>query len=169
MAVRALLAFCSVLAGCRGAGDSWVVRPDSFGSLPLPATLAQASAVLGEPLAIPADTMNGGCGYVNSRSTPPGTALMISFDTIVRVDVDTAGILTAESIGVGDSEARALQVYAGRARVEPHPYDGPEGHYLVVPSTDDTLHLLIFETDGKKIVRFRAGRRPQVELIEGCS
>jgi len=31
------------------------------------------------------------------------------------------------------------------------------------------LHLLIFETDGQKVVTYRAGIRPAVEYIEGCA
>jgi hypothetical protein len=86
-----------------------------------------------------------------------------------RVDVDTTGVLTAEGAGVGDSESRVLELYRGRVRVEPHKYSGPEGHYLVVTRSTDTLFLIIFETDGKRVERYRAGRRPAVEFVEGCA
>lgn len=28
---------------------------------------------------------------------------------------------------------------------------------------------IIFKTDGKRVVKYRAGLRPQVEYVEGCS
>lgn len=53
--------------------------------------------------------------------------------------------------------------------VQPHKYT--DGHYLVVRPADaaDTTHLLVFETDGRVVERFRAGQKPQVEYVEGCA
>ncbi len=59
--------------------------------------------------------------------------------------------------------------HRGQVRVEPHPYTGPEGHYLIVTSPNDSMYRLIFETDGKHVVSYRAGLRPVVDWIEGCS
>ena len=83
--------------------------------------------------------------------------------------VRAGGVLTAEGAGVGDTETRVLALYRGRVRVEPHKYMGPEGHYLVVSVVDDSLAAIIFETDGKVVTMFRAGRRPAVEYVEGCA
>ena len=62
-----------------------------------------------------------------------------------------------------------LAVYRGRVQVQPHKYTGPEGHYLVVTHPRDTLFLIIFETDGRHVTRFRAGRKPAVQYVEGCA
>lgn len=45
------------------------------------------------------------------------------------------------------------------------------GHYLTVTpaAKADSAYRIIFETDGKKVVHYRAGIRPQVEYVEGCS
>jgi hypothetical protein len=94
---------------------------------------------------------------------------MIIDDTVARVEVDSAGILTAEGAGVGDTESSVILLYQGRVDVEPHKYTGPQGHYLVVTPPNDTLHKIIFETDGERIVRYRAGRLPAVRFVEGCS
>ncbi len=94
---------------------------------------------------------------------------MVVKDTVVRVDVDTAGVLTGEGAGVGDPEERVVTLYAGRVTVQPHKYTGPEGHYLVVSIPPDTLLRIIFETDGRIVTRYRAGRRPAVDHVEGCS
>ena len=54
-------------------------------------------------------------------------------------------------------------------RVEPHPYDGPVGQYLIVDALDAPGLRLIYETDGDRVTSFRAGRRDAVDLIEGCA
>lgn len=169
-----------MLLACRGqdVGDTpaptadqpaaLTVSPEGVGAVRIGATLAQLNAALGEQLR-PAYDVNPECDYVDPAALPPGIALMVDQDTIVRIDVDTTGIPTAEGAVVGDTEARVLELYAGRVTVQPHKYTGPEGHYLVVTWPADTLHLLIFETDGKKVLNYRAGIRPAVEYVEGCA
>jgi hypothetical protein len=150
------------------------VRPDSFGRLPLGVPIAQAAAALGESIPFSFSTFDG-CDETAAASLPAGTSVMVLKDSgqstayLERIDVDTTGVLTAEGAGVGDSESRVLELYRGRVRVEPHKYTGPEGHYLIVSHPTDTLFLIIFETDGKRVERYRAGRRPAVEFVEGCA
>ena len=152
----------------------WDVVPDSFGPVPLGVPLAQAAAALRD--SIPLDfSMSDECAQVRTPSMPTGTSLMIIRDSVgapagvERADIDTLGIRTREGVGVGDSEEHVLSVYAGRVRVQPHKYTGPEGHYLVVTSPRDSAFAIIFETDGKRVLRYRAGRRPAVEYVEGCA
>jgi hypothetical protein len=52
--------------------------------------------------------------------------------------------------------------------VEPHAYTGPEGHYVVVTTPGDTTRQIVFETDGRLVTMYRAGRLPAVAYIEGC-
>lgn len=175
------LASLVVLAGCNSSreesrsGDdapsaaaTLVVSPEGVGPVRIGSTLAALNAALGEQLR-PAYDVNPECDYVDPAALPPGIAVMVERDTIVRIDVDTAGVVTPEGAGVGDSEARVIALYRGRVQVQPHKYTGPVGHYLVVTWPTDTLHLLIFETDGQKVVSYRAGIRPAVEYIEGCA
>ena len=144
------------------------VSPEGVGPVQIGTTLAALNAALGEQLK-PAYDVNPECDYVDPAGLPPGIALMVVQDTIVRVDVDTTGIPTAEGAMVGDTEARILELYVGRVEVQPHKYTGPVGHYLVVRSSADTTRLLIFETDGQRVLNYRAGIRPAVEYIEGCA
>jgi hypothetical protein len=88
---------------------------------------------------------------------------------VERVGVDSAGVLTAEGVGIGDPEVRVVELYSGRVSVQPHKYTGPTGHYVVVTSPRDSMYRIIFETDGQKVLRYRAGRRPAVDFVEGCS
>jgi hypothetical protein len=69
---------------------------------------------------------------------------------------------------VGQSEADALRRLGGKAKVELHPYTGPEGHYLVLHA-DGARDGLIAETDGKTVQSWRIGHWDEVQWIEGCS
>ena len=92
---------------------------------------------------------------------------MIDGGRIARVDVDSAGIATAAGARIGDSEARIERLYAGRVRTTPHKYE-EGGRYLTVDAADDSSFAIVFETSKGRVTRYRAGRRPAVEYVEGC-
>ena len=147
----------------------WVVHPQGIGPVQAGMSVAEASRVLGEPVAPDYDLYDTRCAHVTPRALPSGVDLMMVDDTVVRVEVTDTTAYTAAGLGVGTPEAQLLARYAGRVRVRPHAYDGPEGHYVIVDATaTDTTHAIVFETDGRTVHRFRAGRRPEVEWIEGC-
>ena len=143
----------------------WVVRADGIGPLRMGVPLAAASRTLGETLRV----TQAGCDHVNPTTMPEGIRLMVIDDTIARVEIDSAGIHTAEGAQVGDSESRVLELYGARARIEPHKYTYPDGHYVVVTPPGDTLHRIIFETLKGRVTTYRAGRVPAVQLVEGWS
>jgi hypothetical protein len=100
---------------------------------------------------------------------PEGILLMVIDDTVARVEIDSAGIRMGEGAQVGDSESRILELYGARAKIEPHKYTYPDGHYVVVTPPSDTLHRIVFETFKARVTNYRAGRVPAVYLVEGCS
>jgi hypothetical protein len=147
------------------AAPQWIVRADGIGPLRVGVPLAIASRTLGEELRV----TETGCDHVDPTRMPGGILLMVIDDTVARVEIDSAGIRTAEGAQVGDSESRLLELYGARARIEPHHYMAPEGHYVVVTPPGDTLHRVIFETVKGRVTTYRAGRVPAVQLVEGCS
>ena len=150
------------------AAAKWVVTPRGIGPVLAGTSIAALSTALGERLR--AEYAPGAsCGYVRASSLPRGVFVMVDRDTVVRVDVRTGDVRTAEGTGIGDSEAEVLTRYEGRVRVAPGKYSGPGGHDLTVTAPPDTLHRMVFETVGKKVVRYRAGRRAAVDLVEGCA
>ncbi len=151
-------------AATDSAAPQWIVRADGIGPLRVGVPLAAASRTLGETLRV----TQAGCDYVNPASGPEGILLMVIDDTIARVDIDSAGIQTTEGAQVGDSESRVLELYGARARIEPHKYTYPDGHYVVVTPPGDTLHRIIFETLKGRVTTYRAGRVPAVQLVERC-
>jgi hypothetical protein len=143
----------------------WIVRADGIGPLQVGVPLATASRTLGEELRVDEPR----CDHVNPATIPDGVLLMVIEDTVARVEVDSAGIRTGEGAQVGDSESRVLELYGARAKIEPHKYTYPDGHYVVVTPPSDTLHRIIFETFKGRVTTYRAGRVPAVHLVEGCS
>jgi hypothetical protein len=152
-------------AAADSAPPQWIVRADGIGPLRVGVSLADASRTLGEVLRVG----QAGCDHVNPTATPAGIRLMVIDDTVARVEIDSAGIRTTEGAQVGDSESRVLELYGARARIEPHKYTSPDGHYVVVTPPGDTLHRIIFETFKGRVTNYRAGRVPAVQLVEGCS
>ena len=151
----------------RGNAD-WVLTPTAFGRVQIGWTVAQLNIELADSLK-PTYEISEGCDELRPAALPAGTSLMVLDDTIVRVDVDSGGILTPEGTGVGDTEERLREVYGARAVVTPHKYTGPEGHYVTVIDPADSNRMTIFETDGKRVLQYRAGITPGVLYVEGCA
>jgi hypothetical protein len=146
-----------------------VVTETGIGPLRAGMTVAQGEAALRTSLGAPPGQDSANCRMVQWVGGPPGLRVMVENNRIARVDVDSGSLTTADGARVGDTEERVKSLYAGRVVVGPHKYTG--GHYLVVTPTaaSDSAFRLIFETDGKRVTRYRAGQRPQVEYVEGCS
>ena len=144
--------------------------PSSLGAITVGSLYSDVARRYGAPpRQVPVDEEKRACDYVKLPNLPAGVALMVFGDTIVRIDVDTTEIPTREGVGVGTNESEVLAKYAGRVRVESHPYSGPEWHYVIVTPAGDSTHRMIFETDGTRVRSFRVGFRRAVAYSEGCS
>ncbi|MGE0440175.1 MAG: hypothetical protein AB7L66_10680 [Gemmatimonadales bacterium] len=150
-----------------GAGN--VMTLEGLAPVRLGMSIADVEALLGGPVRVDRLEPDAECGYAAFPRMPAGVAYMLAADTIVRIDVDTTAIRTADGVGVGDAEAALLDRFGTRMRVEPHPYEGPVGHYLILDEGAPGVRRFIFETDGARVTRYRVGRRPEVDLIEGCA
>ncbi|MEJ7809514.1 MAG: META domain-containing protein [Gemmatimonadaceae bacterium] len=152
-----------------GSPSTWTVTEQGLGPLRAGMTLRDASSALGGALAPRAGTDTSACTYLEWRGGPPGVRVMSEGGRIARVEVvDSGTIATAAGARIGDTEARVQSLYAGRVTVLPHKYTA--GRYLTVtPAVSaDSAYRIVFETDGQRVTRYRAGRRPQVEYVEGC-
>jgi hypothetical protein len=147
---------------------AWVLDATSFGPVKTGMSLADLNRELHEQL-VPAYEISTTCDHVDPATFPDGVIVMIENDSVARFDVENPAVRTREGAGVGDLEADVVRRYGSRIAVTPHKYSGPEGHYLTVTTPGDTLDLIIFETDGQKVLSMRAGRRPAVEYVEGCA
>lgn len=146
------------------------LRLDGIGPVKVGMTLAEASKALGKPLRFEADPeLPSSCGWAD----PPGVPdvhFMVIDGRVRRVDVYGGAVATVSGVQVGNPESEVDRIYGGRVRrAKPFP-EAPGGYRLVYesPEASQRAYLLIFETDGSKVISFRAGEREAVELVEGC-
>jgi hypothetical protein len=93
---------------------------------------------------------------------------MVVGGQVARVEVSDSAVATTAGARIGDTEARINRLYSGRVQTTPHKYT--DGRYLTVRGSGaDSVHRLVFETDGQRVTRYRGGRMPEVEWVEGCS
>jgi hypothetical protein len=145
---------------------AWTLTETGWGPIRAGMSVADARAALGA--AVP-EPNNRECDHVRPPAGPAGVLLMVVDGQVARVEVTDTTVATAAGARVGDPEARVRALYPGRVQTTPHKY--VDGHYLVVrrgPGAD-SLYALVFETDGRRVTRFRGGRFPEVGWVEGCS
>ncbi len=129
-------------------------------------SLGELNAALQEKFSLP---VNGdqSCFYVSPKNYPQ-IAFMIADGKMVRVDVSKRGLPTAEGVQVGDTQARAQQVYGAKLKVEPSRYTGNKGgRYLTLRSPNGGYGIR-FETEKGKITTFYAGTYAAIQYVEGC-
>jgi hypothetical protein len=144
--------------------DELVVTETGIGPIRIGMTVEEGSAALGAELA-PLGPVDPVCRHVKVAAWPEGTSMMVTEGTIARVDVNSPSIRTAAGARVGDTEERIRSLYPAGVEEKPHEYT--DGNYLIV--TPSPGGQIIFETDGTTVVRYRAGRLPEVGWVEGCS
>lgn len=143
----------------------WEVTAAGIGALRAGMSLDEAKIVMRDNLVIPAKLEE--CDYVKTKTGPKGILMMVENGEISRIDVTSGTVATVEGAKIGDSEDRIKSLYAGQVQVQPHKYT--DGHYLVVTPKSGGENRIVFETDGKKVTRYRSGRMPAVQYVEGCA
>jgi hypothetical protein len=117
-------------------------------------------------------TMKKDCDFVFpavGAGVPDNIGVMIVKGKVARIDVDTGSVTTDDGAKIGDSEDRIKSIYNGDLRIEPHKFI-KDGHYMTVMGDSASAgRAIVFETDGKRVTNFRAGRLPEVKWVEGCS
>lgn len=144
----------------------YVVTYNSFGGVKVGMTVSKASKALGIPLVRGAG-YEGDCYYVSPKRGFKNVAFMMNGQQIARIDIDGKEYATDRGAKVGDTEAKIKRLYKGIYKVSPHKYID-HAHYIEVEMKGGK-YSIIFETDGKRVTRFRAGRFPEVGYVEGCS
>ena len=140
-----------------------------YGPLRIGMTVVNAAVALNSPTpsTVGLDTA---WAYVPIANAPAGMRVMVTGGTVARIEIDSSSVATGLGARVGDSEARIRELYGSRVTLQPHKYL-PNGRYLIVdpiPASDSGLKL-VFETDGSRVTKYRAGRMPEVEWVEGCA
>ena len=141
---------------------------DGLGQLQVGMTLTEA---VNMGLVNERPDMKPACDFVFpavGAGIPFGVNVMVVRGKIARIDVDTGTVTTEDGVKIGDTEDKVKSVYGDELQVQPHKYiEG--GHYMTVKGDSASAgKAIVFETDGKRVTMFRAGRIPEVEWVEGC-
>jgi hypothetical protein len=148
------------------------LRMDGIGPVTIGMKRAEAEQALGQTMTLPfpvEGTGAGSCTYGTFASLPDGIAFMLVGDEIARIDVLRGTVATPEGAWISNDEFAVAGLYGARASLSPHKY--VEGHYITVTGEDPAAAGLryVFETENGRVTRYRAGRLPEVEYVEGCS
>jgi len=97
------------------------------------------------------------------------TMIVMTIDgRVARVSLyEKSPLKTDRGFTIGDREADIRKAYGPALKVEPHAYEGPEGHYLTV-WTRPGKRGVRYETNAKGRVNSIHAGGPQIEYIEGC-
>lgn len=160
----------TVAESARASVDSgaWIASPRRVGAIHTGMRRQDLATLVGRPARAGYD-VGGPCTYVGGTDLPTGVRVMVVDSVVARIDVTAPGVPTAEGIAVGTREQEVLARYGPDAVVTPHKYRGPAWHYVTVTPPHDTLHRMVFETDGAVVTSYRVGRLPEVQWVEGCS
>ena len=159
--------------GPNGAGHDSVsevaLNEDGLGPIQVGMTLAEAvnMGLLNEN-----PNMKKECDFVFpavGAGVPDNVVVMIVRGKVARIDVDTGSVTTEDGAKIGDTEEKIKSIYNGDLQIEPHKYV-TGGHYMIVMGDSASAgKAIVFETNGKVVTNFRAGRLPEVKWVEGCS
>jgi hypothetical protein len=144
---------------------------NSLGSVKVGMTVKGAIQAAGIPLISGQGETNSACYYLQPKgSLQKDVGFMITGGRVARIDIYGNSITTLKGAKIGDSEAKIKSLYPGQIKVEPHKYVRG-GHYLIFVPKDAAYknYRMIFETDGKVVTRYRSGKLPEAEYVEGCS
>src|SRR5262245_40463555 len=170
LVVRALAPPCVALTlACVSPADTENrVSAQGFGGVHVGMNVEEASRAYGSPLgpAVPIGDDERSCYYVSPQGGVGPVSFMIVNERVARVDIDEPGPVTAAGVGVGSRESEVRLAYGRRVEASPHKYAGPQAHYLTVAEGDSAI---IFETDGTRVITYRAGKLPEVGWVERCS
>jgi len=82
-----------------------------------------------------------------------------------RIYVRTPRFATAKGIRVGSSEQRVLAAYPGKLSRQPQKYRPEEDDLILRKGNSKVIFTL---ADGE-VDEISAGRKPEIDLVEGCS
>ena len=90
---------------------------------------------------------------------------------LARIDILAGDFETQQGIRVGSSEQEVQAAFGGASPLPPRAFIGPPYRYLTATPRQeaDRDFRLIFESDGAKVVTYRAGKLPEVDFKNGCA
>ena len=152
-----------------------ILSVEGLGPVRIGMTIEQAERALEAPLRPRERSASPAC-WITGRADgrEPDIAYMVVHGHIRRIDLlsgrlAASAVRSEQGIGIGATEEAALRAYGSRLIVAPHKYTGADGgHYLVLIMPGGRSGM-IFETFNGQVTQVRAGFRPELDYVEGCS
>lgn len=139
-------------------------------------SVPQAEAAGGVRLLRTMDDYYPRCWYVVPKGWPKAhdldllvdrVGLMVTGATIARIDVWAGSTSTREGIRIGSTEQQVRQAYPGRITVTRDRFGVRQ---LIFTPPGPAGYRILFQSDGRQVTRFRAGKVTQVvNYDEGCA
>lgn len=115
--------------------------------------------------ALPSDLPSAGeCDYTQLADVD-NVLFMIVDGQVSRIDVESKVIRLPNGLGIGSLPTEIEAEYGDRVTVAANKYDEAASDYTV--KLTDQLELL-FEVSQDRVTRYRIGRLPEVQWVEGC-
>jgi hypothetical protein len=143
--------------------------PVSIGMTPKQASKALGTAII--PLKGSSSPDPNACNILwpNGDSKSP-VSFMVTNHRISRIDILKSPAKTISGIGIGVTEKQLKETYKQNIYMQPNKYD-PKSHNFIYKPSNSTYkpYSMIFETNGKTVTQFRAGKKEEVSYSEACS
>lgn len=156
--------------------DAWIpkgkVRLLGVGLMPFGMPVAQAIRILGVTLI--EDRLASGepdkCYFIHPNGTSETISFMVLNAKVVRADVSSARVKTESGLGVGSLEKDILKRWPKQIRRIQQNSDSKHHFLEFIPlAKHEKDFRILFETDGKRVTKFRVGLLPGVGYSDGCS
>ncbi len=147
------------------------ITTGGLGPIRIGMTAQEATKAAGLAIIAPTDSATAaspGCGFARADGFN-GVGFMLINGVITRVDVDSGPTATSSGAKIGSTEQEIKDLFPGLITVSPR--QNTNGNYLTLTPSSTNLadFRVVFETDGRVVTRYRAGKTPQVEWAEGCA
>jgi hypothetical protein len=145
-----------------------------LGPIRIGLTATQIRAALPHTLVPGPDEVSGPCYTltIETENASPLAGLSLTFrdSRLVRLDIDTPDWQTQSGARVRMPESKFLPLYPRRLRPEPHPFDST-GRYYFLDARDPLYKglAILFESDGERITKMRAGQAQFLYPTEACA
>lgn len=146
--------------------DSTAVALRGVGPVTFGMTIANVEKVAASRLLLdgPAATATG-CQVMHLERGPAGLTFSIAKGVVERLDVrEGSALRTRSGIGVNSTVDQLQKAYGAQAQKHP---DGTTWVYVPKDAVDADYRV-VFETDGTKVLRYRAGKVPLVLAPAPC-
>lgn len=148
-----------------GSGAGYKVTFDGLGPIKIGMTVAQAEQALGARL-VRAEGYADACYFADPEGMP-GVRLLVTNQTIARIDLSSASYATDKGAKVGDTEVTVLENLYPNARVEPQ--RGEDKTRRIAIYSENEQFMIMFETDGERVTGISVGKLGAVLSPKGCS